>query len=230
MKTALITGANKGIGFEIARQLGQQGFFIILTARSPGRGQVAIDQLETQGVKGIFIQMDVMDYESVRKAYLEVKEKVDQVDVLVNNAGILIDRQVDILKTEPQTAETTLYTNVLGPLWVTQRFEPLLKNGARVIMISSDMAAFSNEPGEWAPFYAISKTALNALTRQLSIPLQRKGIAVNCVSPGWVRTDMGGGSADLSVVEGADTAVWLATKADITLTGKFVKDREVIPW
>ena len=230
MKTALITGANKGIGFEIARQLGKKGFFVILTARSPGRGQVAMDHLENEGIKGMFVQMDVMDYESIRKAYLTVKSEISQLDVLVNNAGILVDRHVNILEIEPQTAETTLYTNVLGPLWVTQRFAPLLTKGSRVIMISSDMTAFSNAPGEWAPFYAISKTALNALTRQFNIPLQREGIAVNAVSPGWVRTDMGGSSASSSLEEGADTAVWLATEAPISLSGKFVKDREVIEW
>ena len=230
MKTALITGANKGIGFEIARQLGQKGFFVILTSRSEGKGQVALDQLEQEGIKGQFVQMDVLDFESIRKAYLTVKETFGQLDVLVNNAGILIDRGIDILKVEPAIAETTLYTNVLGPLWVTQRFATILSAGSRVIMVSSDMGAMSNLSGEGAPIYSVSKTALNAITRQLNIPLQRKGMAINCISPGWVRTDMGSEKAPRSVEKGAETVVWLATESPIELTGQFLRDKEVIDW
>lgn len=175
--------------------------------------------------------MDVTDSGSVKKAAEEVASTVDQLDVLVNNAGILQDKGANVLDTDPKVLQETLESNVVGPLQVTQAFWPLLEKGksGKVINVSSGVSILS-EMESFAPAYSISKTALNALTRQLAAAGKAKGIAVNSVTPGWVKTDMGGSAAPKSIEEGADSLVWLATEASQTLTGMFIQDRKVIEW
>ncbi|MBV6647557.1 MAG: SDR family NAD(P)-dependent oxidoreductase, partial [Cyclobacteriaceae bacterium] len=136
-KTVLITGANKGIGLEVAKQLGNLGFFVVLTARDAGRGQEAWKQLERQGTKGMFLQMDVGSVSSIQQAAQELLGQVNHIDILINNAGILLDEQHHLMDTPPDIALQTLQVNALGALWVTQTFAPLLHKGSRVIMISS---------------------------------------------------------------------------------------------
>jgi NAD(P)-dependent dehydrogenase (short-subunit alcohol dehydrogenase family) len=213
MKTALITGANKGIGAEVSRQLASKGWRVIRTARRPPDKS--------------FIRLDVIDPASIALA----ARQVDTLDVLVNNAAILEDGDKDIVALEIEILRRTLETNALGALRVTQAFLPALRksNDARIINVSSGGGQLS-DMGTWSPAYCISKTALNALTVQLANALRDKRIAVNSVCPGWVRTDMGGANAPRSVAEGADTIVWLATEAPRGLTGKFLRDRKEIPW
>lgn len=230
-KIALITGGNKGIGFEVARQLAEKDFQIFLTARNPELGKRATALLDQEGAKVSFIALDVAKPESIQRASLEVAAQVDHLDVLVNNAAILEGEHLSVLNISADMMQRTLQTNTIGPLLLTQALYPLLaKSGAgRVINVSSSAGSL-NEMGSYAPIYSISKTALNAATVQLALALQNDNIVVNSVCPGWVRTDMGGPGAPLSVQQGADTIIWLATTAPKNLTGKFLRKRKVMAW
>jgi len=228
-KIALITGANKGIGVEVVRQLAAKGFHVFLTARNRELGNRAVEDLAKNGATVSFVELDVSNPESVRRAAKEVAAQVDHLDVLVNNAAILEGEHTSILHVSFELMQQTLVTNTVGPLLVAQAFHPLLmksKDG-RIINVSSGAGALS-EMGRYAPAYSISKTALNAVTVQLAAQL--KNLAVNSVCPGWVRTDMGGPGAPRSLQQGADTIIWLATEAPKNLTGKFLRDRKVIAW
>jgi NAD(P)-dependent dehydrogenase (short-subunit alcohol dehydrogenase family) len=228
-KTALVTGANKGIGFEVSRELARLGLRVFLGARNAKAGLAAAEKLSSEG-KVSFVQIDVSDADSIRRAAEQVAREADCLDVLVNNAGILLDEDKDALTVTPNIFETTLRTNALGPWLVAQAFVPLLKKSAepRIVNVSSGGGQLEDGADGWAPAYCVSKTALNGVTAQLAAALPK--FAVNSVCPGWVRTDMGGENASRSVAEGAATIVWLATDAPHDLTGKFVKDRKVIPW
>ena len=160
----------------------------------------------------------------------EFSKIADHLDVLINNAGIMVDGDDAILKITDDTFRKTLETNTLGALRVARAFERLLVKSKtpRVINVSSGGGQLTGGADGWAPAYCISKTALNGVTSQLATALPK--FAVNSVCPGWVRTDMGGQSATRSVEEGADTIVWLAADAPQKLTGKFLRDRKEIPW
>jgi NAD(P)-dependent dehydrogenase (short-subunit alcohol dehydrogenase family) len=160
----------------------------------------------------------------------EFAKIADQLDVLVNNAGIMVDGDDAILKISDELFRKTIETNTLGALRVTRAFVPLLgkSKAPRVINVSSGGGQLTGGADGWSPAYYISKTALKGVTSQLAAALPK--FAVNSVCPGWVRTDMGGRNATRSVEEGADTIVWLASEAPQTLTGKFLRDREEIPW
>jgi NAD(P)-dependent dehydrogenase (short-subunit alcohol dehydrogenase family) len=218
----LITGASQGIGLEIATQLAQRDWTVWLSARDRSRGEKAANNL-TGDVR--FLRMDVTEPDSIHEA----ADCVDRLDVLINNAGILLDAEDSVLNLPVATVRSTLETNTFGPLRVAQAFVSRLRQSQkpRIINISSGGGQLS-EPSTWAPAYCLSKTALNSLTVQLAAALP--DFAVNSVCPGWVRTSMGGDAAPRSVADGADTAVWLATEAPQSLTGKFLRDREVIPW
>jgi len=228
-KTALVTGANKGIGFEVARQLARQNFRVFLGARNEKAGGAAAEKLREEG-DVIFLKIDVADENSIRAAAEEFTRQSDRLDVLVNNAGILLDDDKSALTMTPAIFEETVRTNTLGPWLVAMAFAvPLKKSKApRIINVSSSSGQLEGGADGWAPCYSVSKTALNGVTAQLAAALPK--CAVNSVCPGWVRTDMGGRDATRSVAEGAATIVWLATDAPHDLTGKFVKDRKVIPW
>lgn len=230
MKTTLITGANRGIGFEIARQLGKRDFTILAGARSEQKGKDAVKQLQAENIHAHFVQLDVNDAASIQGAYDEIKNQWSKLDVLINNAAILLDEEVPFLETDAEMLKKTLHVNTVGPYLVIQTFLPLLQSGSRVINVSSGAGQICGGMGTYAPVYSISKTALNAVTCQFAHALKNKGIAVNAVSPGWVRTEMGGSDAPRSVEEGAETPVWLATEAPLSYTGKFFKDKEERPW
>lgn len=229
-KIALVTGANKGIGHEIARQLAEKGFHVFVGARKVPEGNQAAEAIAKGGGSAEFVEIDVADRVSIEKAAKAVASKVDHLDVLANNAGIMQDSQ-GIAGVDDETFFATLTTNTLGPLRVTQAFLPLLlKSGhGTVVNLSSGLGQLS-EMGETYPAYSISKTALNAVTRQFAAALRDKDITVNSVCPGWVKTDMGGPNAQRTVQQGADTVTWLATDAPRNLTGQFLRDRKVIPW
>jgi NAD(P)-dependent dehydrogenase (short-subunit alcohol dehydrogenase family) len=228
-KTALVTGANKGIGFEVARQLARRGLRVFLGARNPEAGHAAAEKLSSEG-DVIFLKIDVSDADSIRGAAEEFARQAKRLDVLVNNAGILLDDDKSALNITPEIFEKTLRTNTLGPWLVAQAFTALLEksDAPRIVNVSSSGGQLDGGADGWAPGYCVSKTALNGVTVQLAAALPK--FAVNSVCPGWVRTDMGGENATRSVGEGAATIVWLATDAPQDLTGKFVKDRKVIPW
>jgi NAD(P)-dependent dehydrogenase (short-subunit alcohol dehydrogenase family) len=230
MKTALITGANKGIGREVARQLAAKGFHVFVGARNAKAGRKAAEEIAKKCGKATFLEIDVADNDSVTKAVREFSNTEDHLDVLVNNAGIIVDGDNAILEISDEIFRKTLETNTLGPLRVTRAFASLLRKSEapRVINVSSSSGQLTDGADGWAPAYSISKTALNGVTSQLAAALPK--FAVNSVCPGWVRTDMGGENANRSVEEGADTIVWLADEAPHELTGKFLRDRKEIPW
>lgn len=231
-RTALITGANKGIGKEIARQLAQRGFAVFIGSRDLVKGRETSEEFCNEGYEASFIQLDVTDPVSIKHAFGTLSQKADHLDVLVNNAAILEDHGEDIVKLNTEMLDRTLKANVTGPILVTQDALPyLLKSphGARIINVSSGAGAL-HSMNTYAPAYSISKAALNAVTRQFAAALRGQNVAVNCVDPGWVRTDMGGPHASRPVEKGAETIVWLASEAPQSETGKFWHDKQEVEW
>src|ERR1043166_2466834 len=230
MKTVLVTGANMGIGREVARQLAKRGFHVFIGARDSKAGRTAAEDLANEGGQATFLKIDVSDDTSVKAAAREFTKHSDHLDVLVNNAGIIVDGDDGILKISDDILRKTIETNTLGALRVARAFEPSLSKSKspRIINVSSGGGQLTDGADGWAPAYCISKTALNGVTSQLAAALPK--FAINSVCPGWVRTDMGGQNATRSVEQGADTIVWLATDAPQKLTGKFFRDRKEIPW
>jgi NAD(P)-dependent dehydrogenase (short-subunit alcohol dehydrogenase family) len=227
-KVALVTGANKGIGYEIARQLCLLDFRVFLTARDQAKGLNACKKLKGDGMDVEFLRLDVTDPGSIQQAAFEFKTLSPKLDVLVNNAGILIDK-TDILSLDVKTLHNTIATNALGALLVIQAFAPYMEDGGRIINVSSRVGSLK-EMGSHSPAYGISKTMMNAVTRQFAAVLRSRGIAVNSMHPGWVKTEMGGVGASRSLEKGAETVIWLATEAPVGLTGKFLQDKKEIDW
>jgi NAD(P)-dependent dehydrogenase (short-subunit alcohol dehydrogenase family) len=226
----VVTGGNRGIGFEICRQLAGRGAQVVLTARQAEAGQEAVKKLAAQQLAAQFHPLNVTDPESAAALRDYLERAFGRLDVLINNAGILPKEDGSGLAVKLESVRTTLETNTLAPLHLSQTMAPLLKRSstARIVNVSSGLGALSDMQGGYAA-YRISKTALNAVTRILAAELGG-AVAVNSVCPGWVKTDMGGANAEREVAQGADTAVWLALDAPQDLTGKFVRDRKVIPW
>ncbi|MBV9125800.1 MAG: SDR family oxidoreductase [Planctomycetes bacterium] len=230
-KIVLITGANRGIGLETARQLARRGFRVILGARDERSGRQAAEAIQGEGGQAVFLPLDVSSSESIRTAAGLFAGIADHLDVLINNAGIYPDKGLTILTLPRDRLDQTFQTNTFGPLEVTQAFLPYLRKsaGGRIINISSGYGQLDGLSPD-APSYCLSKLALNGLTIMLAQALQAEHLAVNSMCPGWVRTEMGGPNADRSVAEGADTAVWLAAEAPQEWTGKNFRDRKEIPW
>src|SRR5262249_4643004 len=204
------------------------GARVILTARKAKAGEAAVAALEAQGLKAQFHPLDVTKEKSVLGLRDFVRKETGHLDVLINNAGVIDDADRDAWKVSLETVRTTLETNTLAALRLAQAMEPMLRKSkaARIVNVSSGMGALSGMGADHAA-YRLSKTALNAVTAMLAAG---GTIAVNSICPGWVRTDMGGPNAERDVSQGADSAVWLALEAPQSLTGKFIRDRKVIPW
>ncbi len=235
-KIAVVTGANRGLGFETARQLAQRGFHVILTARNLQAGADALKRLRAEKLTVELHKLDVTVSEDARALARHIREKHDRVDVLVNNAGILTEsarepgaESSDPLTVSPLTLMQHFNTNTLGAVRLIQALAPLFSEGARIINVSSGMGALHDMGGGHLG-YRLSKTALNAVTRVFAHELAPRHIRVNSVCPGWVRTAMGGLSATRSVEQGVETIVWLATAPQATDSGFFWRDRQRIPW
>jgi NAD(P)-dependent dehydrogenase (short-subunit alcohol dehydrogenase family) len=230
-RIAVVTGANRGIGFEICRQLARRGIRVILTSRDAVKGEAAREKLAKAGLGVDFHQLDVTDADSIRRLASHVRQKYDRLDILVNNAGIYIDDRHSLLSVDMDVMRRTMETNAFGPLMLYQALVPLMKeNGyGRIVNVSSGIGELSSL-GRSYPAYRISKIVLNIHTRVLAGELEGTGILVNAMCPGWVRTDMGGTGAPRSVADGADTAVWLATLPDDGPHGSLFRDRRQIPW
>ncbi len=229
-RTAVVTGGNRGIGLEVCRQLAELGHRVILTARDLARAETAAARLASAGSVSA-AQLDVTSAESIRALAAQLAERRIDVDVLVNNAAILLDEGVGIIDLEADDLRNTFETNVFGAVAVAQAFVPGMvgRRYGRIVNVSSEAGQLASM-GTYAPAYSMSKAALNAFTRQLAAAIRGSGVLVNSACPGWVRTDMGGPGAPRSVQEGADTIVWLATLEAKGPTGGFFSDRQAITW
>ena len=237
-KIVVVTGANRGIGFEICKQLAKNGLQVILTSRDEQKGFVVCKQLQDEGLSVQFHQLDVSDSGSINRIREFIEGEYGCCDVLINNAGIFPD-SVDasgndwpsVFDAPIEMVRTAMEINVYGPLLLCQAFVPLMKkhNYGRIVNLSSGMGQLTHMGGK-CPAYRISKTSINALTRIVSEETLEQNILVNSMCPGWVKTDMGGSGAIRELPEGADTAVWLAMLPDDGPRGKFFRDRKEFEW
>ena len=222
---SLVTGANRGIGREVCRQLAELGHTVILTARDPGAAAEA-----AQAVRAEPMRLDVTDRASVADAAHWTKQRYGKLDVLVNNAAITYDTWQRAVTADLAVVREAAETNLYGPWLMVQEFLPLLRNSdhPRIVNVSSEAASLASMGGG-TPAYTASKVALNALTRMLADELHRDRILVNAVCPGWVATDMGG-PGGRPVADGAAGVVWAATLPDSGPTGGFFRDGRPLPW
>jgi NAD(P)-dependent dehydrogenase (short-subunit alcohol dehydrogenase family) len=230
-RIALVTGANRGIGLETCRQLLAQGLRVAMTGRDQHAVERALEGLHASRDSVIAVRMDVTDATSIKAAHNTITKQFGAVDVVVNNAAILLFESADVLETPLQGFRETFETNCFGVVEVCREFVPPMaeRRYGRVVNVSSGAGQLSRM-STYAPAYSMSKSALNAFTRILAATYRDSGVLANVVDPGWVRTEMGGQSAPRSIQEGADTTVWLATLPDNGPTGGFFRDRRPIEW
>ena len=230
MRVAVVTGANRGIGLEVVRQLAQDGYTAILGARDPDRGDEAAAALRGEGLDVQTRRLDVSDPAGVAEFGEQLARDFDQVDALVNNAAIHYDTWQRATDADLDVVREAFETNVLGAWRTVQACLPLLRRSesARVVNVSSGAGALT-DMGGGAPAYRVSKTALNALTRMLSVELRGDGILVNSVCPGWVATDMGG-PGGRPVEQGAASVMWAVRIPDDGPAGGFFRDGRRIDW
>jgi NAD(P)-dependent dehydrogenase (short-subunit alcohol dehydrogenase family) len=224
----LVSGGNRGIGREIVRQLAERGVTTILGSRDEEKGRVAAEGMDGNvRVR----QLDATDEKGIAQLACDIEEEFGRLDVLVNNAGISIDRGQHGVDADLGVVRETLEMNLFGAWRLCEVFVPLMQRNryGRIVNVSSGMGA-PNDMGGGYPAYRVSKTSLNALTRILASELRGMGILVNSVCPGWARTDMGGSGASRTVEEGAATPVWAATLPNNGPNGCFFRDRRQIPW
>jgi len=231
-RIALVSGGNRGIGFEICRQLARRRYRVILGARDAAEGKAAAAALCAEGLFVECQRLDVTRDAGVRACVARVLERHGRIDVLVNNAGVLIDPHGSrVLDSELATYRKTLEVNFFGALRLAQAVAPAMKKAryGRIVNMSSGLGQL-RDMGTGTPAYRVSKAALNVLTRMLAVELKDTGVLVNSMCPGWVRTRMGGPKAARTPGEAARTAVWLATLPASGPSGGFFRDRKRIAW
>ncbi len=234
-RIALVSGANRGIGLEIVRQLSRRGIVAVIGARDLEKASAAARELARDGIDAPVVALDVDEEAGAARAVAEVERRFGRCDILVNNAAILIDGpggfEASLFDLKADIARRTFETNVLGPLRLIQAVAPMMlrERYGRIVNLSSGAGQLA-EMGAGFPAYRMSKAALNALTRIAAAELSGDNIKVNSVCPGWVRTDMGGPNAERPVEKGAETPVWLAMLPDDGPTGGFFRDKKQIPW
>ena len=230
-RVVVVTGANRGIGLEVVRQLAVRGDCPVLAARDLHRGRAAADSLRTRdGVEVDVVRLDVGDPAGCAGAAEEVRARRGRVDVLVNNAAVHYDIGERATTADLRTVQEALDTNLLGAWRAASAFLPLLRErgSARIVNVSSEAGSLTNMGGG-TPAYSVSKTALNALTRMLAAELRSDGVLVNSVCPGWVATDMGG-AGGRPVADGARSVLWAVDLPDDGPTGGFFRDGWPLPW
>jgi NAD(P)-dependent dehydrogenase (short-subunit alcohol dehydrogenase family) len=231
-RVAVVTGANRGIGFETSRQLAKLGIHVVLTARSAAKAAGACQKLKDEGLNVAYHACDVTDVTAVQILRDFIKKNYGAADILVNNAGVMLDPNGgSASEMSPDVLHNTMATNVYGPAMLCRALVPLMKEKAygRIVNVSSGLGQLS-ESGRGTPAYRVSKAALNSFTRTLAAELADTNILVNSMCPGWVKSDMGGPSAPRTLEQGADTAVWLATLTDNGPRSGFFRDRLSIAW
>lgn len=230
MKNIIITGGNRGIGLGLVKQLSIDNN-VIMTVRNDQKGEEALDQNKENIKNTSYVVMDVNDSKSVFNSFLQIKKRIKNIDILINNAGILIPGlkfNITAIDTDEESILKTFNTNTIGVLRVTKQSVPLMKSGARIINISSGMGQL-DDMGSGSLAYRLSKTALNALTKVMANELSEKNISVNAICPGWVQTDMGGKDANLTINESVSKIVSFALGHEFP-NGKFLRHGEIIPW
>lgn len=230
-KVALVTGGNRGIGYELVRQLAMKGFKVILTSRNSETGHKAVQKLKDSYLDVSFVVMDISSEASIRQAAATVSEQYGRLDVLINNAGIYLDKNQKLVNLDPSVLEKTLETNFFGAYHVIRSFMPLMEQQAygRIINVSSEYGAMSEMSSSGVGAYKLSKLILNGLT-QLIAAESTKDIKINAVDPGWVSSDMGGPSAPRTPQQAASSILWLATIGPEGPSGGFFKDGKQINW
>jgi NAD(P)-dependent dehydrogenase (short-subunit alcohol dehydrogenase family) len=230
-RIALVTGGNRGIGLEVCRQLAGRGIRTVLTARSEDKGRHAAQTLAEQGLPESFLPLDMTDERSMVRCAEYVRSEFGRLDILINNAAVALDFEIQGLDVDMNVVRTTIETNVFGPLRLTQLIVPMMRaqNYGRIVNVSSGLGSFSKiTAGRLA--YRLSKVSLNAMTKVFADELKDTNILVNAATPGWVRTKLGGIRAERSVEQGAVGIMWLATAPDDGPRGKFFKDHDEFPW
>ena len=227
---ALVTGANRGIGLEVSRQLAVQRHTVFLGSRDPAKGEAAAAALRERGLDVHAAHLDVTDPDTADELARLIELRYGRLDVLVNNAAVDYDTDQQAVTADLDRIRRDLDTNLFGAWQATQAMLSLLRRSpaGRIVNVSSGAGALT-DMGADAPAYRISKVSLNALTRMLAAELRRDGILVNSVCPGWVATDMGGGGGR-PVADGAAGITWAATLPADGPTGGFFRDRRPIPW
>lgn len=232
-KVALVTGGNRGIGLAIAQQLGALGIRVVITARSAAQGKAAVAQLKAAGVVAHWLLLDVADAASRQHAATQLLKEHGHIDILINNAGVALDKWVPTAQLDLDVLRATMETNLYGPLHLCQLLLPTMQQQAygRIVNLSSELGSLSQSTMGGSAGYRISKTALNMLTKLLALELKdHPNILVNAAAPGWVKTELGGDDAPRTTEEGARTPVWLATLPEGGPTGGFFRDEAPYPW
>jgi NAD(P)-dependent dehydrogenase (short-subunit alcohol dehydrogenase family) len=238
-RIALVTGANKGIGLEIARQLAQAGVYVIIGARDPARGQAALDDLAAQGLEAQSVAIDLNDHASIAAAAETIRAEHGRLDILVNNAGIVDAEDGPPTMSSAEAVRRIMDTNFVGTLAVTQAMLPLLRKApaARIVNLSSSLGSLSVNGDPTSPYYSArligynaSKAALNMLTVQLAQELRDTPMVVNSVSPGYVKTDLTGHTGYMTPEEGARMPVVYALLGSDAVSGRFVEASGQTPW
>lgn len=231
-KVALVTGANRGIGLQVCRDLASQGIDVILTARDKVKGNVSAEMLQNEGLNVRFMQLDVTNSEQIQQVVRDIIDHFGRLDILINNAAVYADPGLNIQNLSSELLESSLQINTIGPFNIIQTVLPYMlhQESGRIINVSSGAGEMESLNATTSA-YRLSKFALNGLTIMFADSVERyDNILINAVCPGWVRSDMGGQNAPRSIEKGAETIVWLAMNESQKISGKFFRDKKVISW
>jgi NAD(P)-dependent dehydrogenase (short-subunit alcohol dehydrogenase family) len=241
-KVAFITGANRGIGFETSKKLAESGIKVILGSRDFNKGEEAVKKLSNFGIDADLVQYDAFDEDAPQKVYDFILEKYKKLDILINNAGVLLTGNLFVTNSSTisdKDLKDTFQTNFFSVISLTQKLLPLIKksNAGRIVNVSTILSSLTLHSAKDSPItpakeiaYNASKTALNAFTIHLAIELKDTNIKVNSGHPGWVKTELGGPNAPMEVEESYKTSLRLATLDDEGPSGGLFHENDIIPW
>lgn len=232
-KIALVTGGNRGIGRAIARQLADQGIHVIITARKISDGQSVVDEIAEAGGSSEVMLLEMTDSQHRERLVRDIDVQYQRLDIVVNNAGVALDKWVPGADLDIQVMRDTMEVNVYASLQLIQLALPLMKRNqyGRIVNLSSELASLNDMHLGMTLAYRTSKAALNAITRILALELEEyPDIKINAAAPGWVKTELGGDDAPLTPEQGAITPVWLATLPEDGPSGGFYREKQAYPW